>query len=86
MNVSSFLSIIPYCSNAGNASETIFLISFIFGLTLQILVTELPYVTDFFQTTALEWYEWLWLIALSSFPLIVHELLVPVLKKSKLQF
>lgn len=24
-----------------------FLISFIFGLTLQILVTELPYVTDF---------------------------------------
>ena len=72
--------------NVFKGKNIMFLISFIFGLTLQILVTELPYVTDFFQTTALKWYEWLWLIALSSFPLIVHELLVPVLKKSKLQF
>lgn len=72
--------------NVFKGKNIMFLISFIFGLTLQILVTELPYVTDFFQTTALEWYEWLWLIALSSFPLIVHELLVPVLRKSKLQF
>lgn len=61
-----------------------FIVAFVFGLALQVLITEIPFITDFFQTTRLAWYEWLWLLALSSFPLIMHEILVPVFKKTKL--
>jgi len=61
-----------------------FIVAFLVGLVLQVLVTEIPGVTDFFQTTRLQWYEWLWLLALSSFPLIMHEILVPVFKKTRL--
>lgn len=54
------------------------------GVLLQILVTEVPFLSTFFKTTQLHWYEWLWLVALSSFPLILHEILVPFFRKKQL--
>ena len=70
--------------NVFKGKNWMFIVAFVFGLVLQVLITELPFATEFFQTTRLEWYEWLWLLALSLFPLIMHEILVPVFKKSKI--
>ena len=58
------------------------LLAFLVGLLLQIVVTEIPFLINFFKTTSLDIYEWVWLILLSSFPLVVHEVLVPGFKKS----
>lgn len=72
--------------NVFKGRNWMFIVSIIIGFVLQILVTEVPLLTKFFSTTQLEWFEWLWLIALSSFPLIMHELLVPFFKRTHLDF
>lgn len=46
------------------------------GFTLQIAVTEIPYLIHAFGTTALATGEWLRLIVLAAFPLIAHELFI----------
>lgn len=42
---------------------------------LQFIVTEIPFLVEFFSTIPLTFGEWIWIILLSSFPLIVHELI-----------
>lgn len=46
------------------------------GIALQALVTEIPYFVTLFGTSRLSLSEWLTLGALSSMPLVIHELLV----------
>ena len=46
------------------------------GLSLQVLVTEIPYFVELFGTSRLSMGEWGILGALSALPMIVHELLV----------
>lgn len=51
------------------------------GIILQVLVTEVPILTTFFDTTSLSFKEWLWLLLMSSYPLLVHEFLVSYFKR-----
>lgn len=46
------------------------------GLSLQIAVTEVPYMINLFETVRLSAGEWMQLLLLSAMPLIAHELLV----------
>ncbi len=46
------------------------------GLLLQILVTEVPFLTDMFETSRLSLREWINLILLSAVPLLSHEIVV----------
>ena len=48
----------------------------ILGIGLQVLVTEIPFLNDFFKTTQLELTEWFFILGLSFLTLIAHELLV----------
>ena len=52
------------------------LASFVVGILLQVLVTEIPYFVELFGTSRLTLEEWGLLLLLSSMPLVVHELLV----------
>lgn len=52
------------------------LLSWAAGIALQALVTEVPYFVSLFGTSRLSMWEWVTLGALSSVPLLVHELLV----------
>jgi Ca2+-transporting ATPase len=49
--------------------------AFIFGILLQVLVIEIPIFRTFFHTSLLSLLEWIWIILLSSLPLIFHQLL-----------
>ena len=55
--------------------NTIRIIAFIVGISLQVLVTEIPFLIDVFKTTQLELSEWIWLILISIIPLIFHQLI-----------
>ncbi len=57
------------------ANKTMIL-AFFLGLTLQISVTEIPFLTAMFGTVALSLKEWLSLIVLATTPIWAHELLV----------
>lgn len=46
------------------------------GIFLQILVTEVPLFIEIFHTSSLNWKEWLFLILISAYPLVVHELMI----------
>lgn len=46
------------------------------GFSLQILVTEIPFLTSAFGTAHLSLREWLRLLVLAAFPLLAHEILV----------
>lgn len=61
------------------------LVSFVLGFTLQILVTEVPGLCTIFRCQHLDWQEWLILAALATAPLILHEILAPVLRKKNSQ-
>jgi len=52
------------------------ILAFLVGMTLQIIVTEIPALTILFGTAKLSLTEWFLLIALSSTPIWFHELLV----------
>jgi P-type Ca2+ transporter type 2C len=58
----------------------LFIVAFGFALTMQILVTEIPFFEKAFGTSGLSLTEWLILVAISAVPLVVHELLVPCFK------
>lgn len=47
-----------------------------FGIFLQVLVTEIPYFVNLFDTTRLSLDEWCMLGILSALPLLVHEILI----------
>lgn len=59
----------------------VLLVSFILGIVLQIIVTEIPMLTEMFKTSSLSLKEWIFLMILSAFPLIMHEIMVPVFRK-----
>lgn len=59
------------------------LFAFIFGFALQVLVTEVPFLSQFFQTAELSLMEWIWLLCMSSLPLWVHEFMVPMYRKKR---
>ena len=50
------------------------------GVLLQLLVVELPGLSNLFKTSSLEIVPWLITAALSVLPLIIHEIYVIVLK------
>ena len=50
--------------------------AFFTGLFLQILVTEIPVLTQAFGTLRLSVIEWMSLLVLSAFPLLAHEIFV----------
>lgn len=50
--------------------------AFTAGLLLQVLVTEIPFLTEVFETSQLSLKEWLNLILLSAIPLVSHEIIV----------
>lgn len=52
------------------------IIAFFLGIALQMLVTEVPYFIQAFQTTRLSFGEWQWLLGISAIPLLMHEILL----------
>lgn len=50
--------------------------AFILGLLLQIIVTEVPFLVEVFETAQLHLEEWINLILLSMVPLLSHEVIV----------
>ncbi|MCX5775799.1 MAG: cation-translocating P-type ATPase [Firmicutes bacterium] len=60
--------------------NVLLLIAFVFALSMQVLVTEVPFFEHIFDTTQLEPMEWVMLAGLASTPLIIHEIMVPFLK------
>jgi len=62
------------------------ILAFIIGLALQVAVTEVPILTEYFETVQLSIIEWIDLLLLSMIPLVSHELMVlvkVVVKKNK---
>lgn len=57
-------------------SNKLMIMAVMIGFTLQISVTELPYLTMAFGTAHLSFNEWIRLGILAAFPLIAHEILV----------
>lgn len=63
----------------------IMVIAFCFGLFCQILVTEIPFLTSLFGTIELSFVEWIYLILISTIPIVFHEIFVFInLLKNKL--
>ncbi|HKM02897.1 MAG TPA: cation transporting ATPase C-terminal domain-containing protein, partial [Bacilli bacterium] len=59
-----------------NVKEWLIWTAFVSGFLLQIAVTELPFLNVAFSTSQLTLGEWGILAALSTAPLLVHELIV----------
>lgn len=55
-------------------------IAFVLGFVLQILVTEVPFLIVTFKTIQLSFIEWLWLILMSTVPLIFQQIIKNSLK------
>jgi len=47
-----------------------------FGIFLQVLVTEIPFLNSFFKTTHLQFLEWCYILGIALLVLIVHEIIV----------
>lgn len=56
-------------------------LAFFLGIVFQVAVIEIPVLSEFFKTTRLNVYEWIWILLLSSLPLWVHEINI-LIKKS----
>lgn len=50
--------------------------AFAVGFALQLAVTEIPVLTNWFGTVVLSWQEWIVLMVLAAFPVLAHEVLV----------
>ncbi len=57
-------------------NNRLMLVAFVVALSLQIAVTEVPFLVEAFETASLTLKEWLALLALSTTPLWFHELFV----------
>ena len=67
-------------------NNKLMIVAVVTGVLLQVLVTEIPFLNDFFKTTQLAFTEWCFVLGLSLMTLVAHELLVLGLKlKSKKQ-
>ena len=51
-----------------------------FGVTLQILVTEVSFLNNFFKTAKLDFAEWCFVLGISFMTLITHEVVVAIMK------
>ena len=51
-------------------------VAFSLGILLQFLVINIPFLNNTFRTTKLDVWEWIFLITISSIPLVMHELLI----------
>lgn len=54
-------------------------VAFVVGIGLQIAVVNIPGVSTFFKCAQLDWIHWGYVFALSSAPLVVHEIVALVL-------
>ena len=54
-------------------------VAFVVGFALQLAVVEIPGLNSFFSCYALDWIHWLYILALSAAPLVVHEIVALVL-------
>lgn len=61
-------------------ANKLMIFSVVFGIFLQVLVTEIGLLNDFFKTTKLAFTEWCYILGLACLILIVHEILVVVHK------
>lgn len=59
----------------------VMLLALVIGIVLQILVTEVPFLIEVFNTSSLSLSEWIYLLLISSFPLIMHEIMVSYYRK-----
>ncbi|MDD4796813.1 MAG: cation-translocating P-type ATPase [Eubacteriales bacterium] len=67
----------------GIFNNRMMLFAFVFGLTLQVLVTEVPALAGVFGTSRLHISEWLYLGLWSMVPLLFHEIIVVVRRLRK---
>ena len=51
-------------------------VAFVFAFGLQLIVIEVPGISDVFKTHNLSWQEWLITAAASTSPLIIHEIII----------
>ncbi len=54
----------------------IMILAFAFGIVGQVVVTEVPFLMELFGTCMMTWDMWLFVLALSLAPLVVHEIWV----------
>ena len=59
--------------------------SFLLGYLIQILVTEVPFLSQAFKTTHLAFSDWIIITFFSMIPLVVHELLAWIKKIKRKQ-
>lgn len=59
------------------------ILSFVVGILIQVAVTEVPFLTQFFKTTHLHFSDWIIILTLSMIPLVVHEVLHLIKAKIK---
>lgn len=57
-------------------SNKLMIAAFVIGISLQVAVTTIPYLTNAFGTCTLSLYDWKNLLVLSAMPLVVHEILL----------
>ena len=63
-----------FCMN--HLENRLMLAAFAVGISLQMMVTEVPYFVQLFGTCRLTALEWTKLLGLAAMPLLAHELLV----------
>ena len=57
-------------------NNKLMLFSVSFGIFLQVLVTEVPFLNDFFKTTHLQFLEWCYILGIALLVLLMHEIIV----------
>jgi len=57
-------------------NNKLMIVAVVFGVLLQVLVTEIAFLNSFFKTTQLAFAEWCFILGLSLITLIVHEIIV----------
>ena len=67
-------------------NNKLMVVALVLGIGLQVLVTEIPFLNDFFKTTQLAFTEWCFILGISLMTLVAHELLIvgsKIIKKLK---
>lgn len=57
-------------------NNKLMVVALVLGVGLQVLVTEIPFLNDFFKTTQLAFTEWCFILGISLMTLVAHELLI----------
>ena len=57
-------------------NHKLMIVALVLGIGLQVLVTEIPFLNDFFKTTQLAFTEWCFILGISLMTLVAHELLI----------